>query len=222
MKREDATTEKFEQITRLRLQWVEYRTLFDVAEDAFLTIFEDLVTCYSESWRFYHTLDHVEEVLRHLKPWLQSAESSKTLFMAAWFHDAVYKPWRKNNEQQSAVLAVKTLSEMGWPIEVATEVGDAIMATYHLSPEETSNQWAPFVDADSAILGAPWADFESYAHQIREEYRIYPTLLYRKGRIKVLRSFLERDRIYQCQEFHQKFEEQAQENLQKELALWTR
>jgi len=58
--------------------------------------------------------------------------------------------------------------------------------------------------------------YDQYKAAIRAEYRIYPDILYRKGRKKVLEHFLERDQIYYTSVFQAR-EEKARANLEREL-----
>jgi predicted metal-dependent HD superfamily phosphohydrolase len=57
---------------------------------------------------------------------------------------------------------------------------------------------------------------------VRKEYAIYPDLLYRPGRIKVLKYFLEKPRIYHTPYFWEKYEEQARANMEAELLILTK
>jgi predicted metal-dependent HD superfamily phosphohydrolase len=52
---------------------------------------------------------------------------------------------------------------------------------------------------------------------VRKEYLIYPDLIYNPGRKKVLHHFLAMDRIFKTDFFYNKFEQQARQNLRKEI-----
>ena len=60
----------------------------------------DIIHLYNEPHRFYHTLNHIEYVLKQLK----DAELLKhdELFLAAIFHDIIYNPKSNTNEEESA------------------------------------------------------------------------------------------------------------------------
>jgi len=77
----------------------------------------------------------------------------------------------------------------------------------------------PILDADLAILGKDWKDYENYIHQIRKEYSIYPDFLYNPGRKKVLIHFLEFDEIFKTNHFKEKYENIARENIQREISM---
>jgi predicted metal-dependent HD superfamily phosphohydrolase len=75
-----------------------------------------------------------------------------------------------------------------------------------------------FTDADLSVLGAAPETYAQYAAGVRKEYSMYPDLHYKPGRRKVLKHFLEMDRIFKTDEFFQLYEKQARENLLHELA----
>ena len=79
------------------------------------------------------------------------------------------------------------------------------------------NLVAIFLDLDLSILGAPECEYKKYAKQIRREYGQYPLETYCRGRVDVLKSFLERERMYFSDYFYGKYEERARENIQQEI-----
>ena len=74
-----------------------------------------------------------------------------------------------------------------------------------------------FTDADLSILGTSSSDYENYTGQIRKEYSAYPDFIYKQGRRKVLKHFIEMARIYKTPYFFDKYEHQARVNLTNEL-----
>jgi len=96
-------------------------------------------------------------------------------------------------------------------------VYDYIVATKYHKIENNDTDLAYFLDFDMAILGKDWDNYLKYTVKIRKEYRIYPNILYRKGRKKALKHFLKTERIYKTDEFFNRFEVQARKNIQKEL-----
>src|SRR5690606_21190834 len=75
------------------------------------------------------------------------------------------------------------------------------------------------LDLDLSILGKNWNEYEAYIKQIRNEYSIYPNFLYNPGRKKVLEHFLTFDRIYKTDYFRILYENQARENISKEIEI---
>jgi predicted metal-dependent HD superfamily phosphohydrolase len=74
-----------------------------------------------------------------------------------------------------------------------------------------------FTDADLSILGQPWETYLAYAQNVRKEYGQYPKIIYRSGRKKVLRHFLEMERIFKTEYFFEKYEICARKNIEQEL-----
>ena len=68
-------------------------------------LFHQLVACYSEPHRKYHTTRHLEECLSHLDRVRSEAERPGEVELALWFHDAIYDTLRKDNETRSAEWA---------------------------------------------------------------------------------------------------------------------
>lgn len=73
------------------------------------------------------------------------------------------------------------------------------------------------VDFDLGILGQSWERYYVYTQQIRKEYSSVPNFMYKRRRSKVLKHFLDKNKIYSTAIFYQLFEAKARENLNKEL-----
>src|SRR5690606_12112501 len=80
-------------------------------------VWEELFQRYGESWRHYHTLDHVADCLERLDAWKSLAQRPEEVELALWFHDAIYVPWKGSNEEKSAELARRWLEALGVPAE---------------------------------------------------------------------------------------------------------
>ena len=70
-------------------------------------------------------------------------------------------------------------------------------------------------DIDLSILGKSWPVFLRYDSQIAEEYASIDRDIYLDGRIKVMQSFVDRDKIYKMSTFRDKYEKNARENVSK-------
>jgi len=63
-----------------------------------------LERCYSEGQRFYHTFDHVNQMLERMNLVINlETREAALLVLAVLFHDCVYDPTRHDNEERSAV-----------------------------------------------------------------------------------------------------------------------
>ena len=173
---------------------------------------------YSDSSRHYHTLSHLENVFFQLEEDRNGIEDWDTVLFALFYHDIVYKPTKNNNEEKSAEVPAKRLSEINFPQNKISKSVAMILATKnHLYTGD--NDTDLFTDADLSILGQSWEQYTVYFNQIRKEYSIFPDLIYNPGRKKVLTHFLKMDRIFKSAHFYDKLELQARENLSKELTL---
>jgi predicted metal-dependent HD superfamily phosphohydrolase len=128
----------------------------------------------------------------------------------------VYEIDRKDNEQRSATEADRKLNKLGVPPEKIERVHQEILATqHHQSDGDSDTRY--LVDFDLAILGESPEKYENYSQQILKEYAQYPRHIYKRGRKKVLQHFLNLERIYQTEDFHSGFEQQARKNLEEEI-----
>ena len=181
--------------------------------------FQQLVQLYSSKNRHYHNLNHLQALLELLAQYRNQVASPKTVGLAIWYHDAIYTPSQKNNEEKSAELAEKHLTALGEDPTVISNCYKLILATKnHTVPDGLDTFDARFLlDIDLSILAAPRTAYLEYTRQIRREYNLYPSFLYRKGRKKVLEHFLNMTHIYKTQLFREQFEQQARDNIGYEI-----
>ncbi|UPT69921.1 MAG: hypothetical protein M0D53_12370 [Flavobacterium sp. JAD_PAG50586_2] len=176
----------------------------------------EIFTKYSEPKRHYHTPDHLEAMITDLKEVKDKIKDWDTTLLAVFYHDIIYKASSSNNEGDSAKLAMKRLSEIGYPAEKTAKCANMILATkqHKLSEDSDTNY---LLDVDLAILGKNPEDYQKYTEQIREEYTIYADFIYASGRKKALQHFLHMDSIYKTEHFILKYEQQARINIAIEL-----
>ena len=72
---------------------------------------------------------------------------------------------------------------------------------------------------DLAILGANEETYKEYSKAIRKEYAWVSEPAYRKGRKKVLQSFIERESVYFTDEMKIRYEKQARKNINSEIKV---
>lgn len=179
---------------------------------------DELAKNYSSAKRHYHNLSHPENLFAELEQIQAEISDWNTICFSVFYHDAIYDAKKNDNEEQSALLAEKRLRELNVPEKIISRCKEQIIATksHALSSENDTNL---FTDADLSILGKSAESYEIYFRQIREEYSIYPDLLYKPGRKKVLNHFLEMKRIFKTDLFADRYEKQARENLGMELRM---
>jgi predicted metal-dependent HD superfamily phosphohydrolase len=214
---EQAFAHRLVNLIPLRNAWDRLLRPFGVDRDASDRVFRDLAAAYSAPGRYYHTLTHIQHVLETIESLNREADDLAALELAAWFHDAVYDPRAKDNEERSADYAEQVLRGFGLPEGTIAVTRQLIMQTRTHQPVGGDRDSRVFLDADLAILGAPADRYEEYARAIRQEYAWVPEEQYRSGRRQVLRNFLERPRLYQTAPMFEAFEEQARRNLTGEV-----
>lgn len=75
-----------------------------------------------------------------------------------------------------------------------------------------------FLDIDMSILASEAVDYDTYAANIRKEYRHYGDSAYKSGRTSILRNFLKSNRIYTSEIFKDSgMEERAMSNIKREI-----
>lgn len=173
---------------------------------------------YAEPHRAYHTLRHIGHCLDELEAARSLAGDRAAVEMALWYHDAIYDPRAKDNEDRSADLAAAAASAMGLTPAFGDRVADLIRVSTHRSVAAGADPQL-FADIDLAILGQPEAAFDEYERQVRVEYSWVVEPAFRAGRSAILRSFLDRPSIYGTEFFRKKYEAAARRNLARSIAL---
>jgi predicted metal-dependent HD superfamily phosphohydrolase len=184
-------------------------------------VFTHLVRAYAEPHRFYHTLEHLREVLLGISVIESVAEHRSAVDWAGWFHDVVYDPRAHDNEERSAEIAARELKRIGVNETEIALVRELILATRHAEGPDPKPDFQVLLDADLGILGSPPPRYQRYAADIRREYAHVPDADYRKGRTAVLTRFLERPRIYHTATMFENHEQQARVNLASEIEALT-
>ena len=176
----------------------------------------DLEKAYSNKSRHYHNLTHLKEMIESFETYSNRLQNPNEILFSIFYHDFVYSPSKKDNELKSAEYALAILPEN---VNLNKQlVFDAICATQqHQQNEIEDINW--LIDFDLKILSKDWNDYKIYFEQIRKEYRIYPNILYKTGRAKALKHFLENEFIFQTDEFRSLYEEKARINIEKEISI---
>lgn len=178
--------------------------------------FDALLKAYSEKHRAYHTLDHINACLGHLDETAALAANLYHIELALWFHDAVYKPFSKTNEDDSAAWAAEWLKINHAPSAQVSHISGLILTTKdHNALDDIDAKL--MLDIDLSILGASWQVFEQYEKNIRFEYKRVPYFIYRKARQEILQGFLNRPNIYFTVYFREQLEANARTNLTRSL-----
>ena len=185
-----------------------------------MVFLDRLVKQYSSPKRYYHNLQHIKALLLLLDEHRHLLTDPQTVQFGIWYHDVVYNVLTSTNELESAKLARQHLFAMGYPANKINRCFDMIVATktHQLPPQVDDIDGRFFMDIDLSILGADKEQYLEYAEQVRNEYKVFPSFLYRRGRKKALQHLLDTPSIYKTDLFRDKLEAKARANLQMELS----
>jgi predicted metal-dependent HD superfamily phosphohydrolase len=171
---------------------------------------------YAEEHRAYHDAEHVAECLAWLDRVSDLAERPAELEVALFFHDAIYQPLGSDNEARSAEELRQLARKAGMPTESVERIARLIEST--ATHDARSGDAALLSDIDLAILGASPARYMRYEREVRREYAAIDETIYRTGRTRVIRGFLERVEIYRTPRLAARLEAQARDNLGSAIA----
>lgn len=204
----------------LRAIWMELAGRYSSDQILAGNLFHEIHKKYNSSRRYYHNLQHLDELLRLSRQYDPYLHDKDVVGFSIFYHDIIYNVLRKDNEQRSAALAAKRLTALGVPAEKRGAVELFIQATQtHAVPENALNKTdlSFFLDFDMAILAAPWEQYQVYARQVRKEYKVYPDVLYKSGRKAFLQKSLQADPIFHTALFRAQYEAPARANMEREL-----
>lgn len=175
---------------------------------------------YSQNTRHYHNLSHIEAMLKKALELGHDPVHDPDLFWSIWLHDIIYNPLYKNNEEKSAKYATKLLRKLNAAEELIDKIGVYIIASANHSQRDSNEKLNLFLDLDLLILGQTSEVYMEYCNAIRMEYALIPTIIYNRGRKKVLESLLESEKIFHTKNF-EVYEKQARKNIETELQSLT-
>jgi predicted metal-dependent HD superfamily phosphohydrolase len=180
-------------------------------------IFSDIVARHSEPQRRYHGLSHLSALLDLLTKHAAHLSPGSAPRLALWWHDAIYDPTAKDNEEQSAILARDHLGRLGAHTALINDVETIILITKNHWAGGSTGDGDYFLDADIAILGAPLSIYDAYTADIRQEYSWAPDDAFRAGRSAFLSKALTWPRLFRTDIFEATYASQARANMQREL-----
>jgi predicted metal-dependent HD superfamily phosphohydrolase len=180
-------------------------------------LFLDLLDRWSESHRRYHGCTHLLAVLEALDLLTEPSEPPRSVLLAAWFHDAVYRGVPGQDEEESARLAETRLSEAGLPASEVAEVARLVRLTSDHRPAPGDDGGALLCDADLSVLGSGPEPYARYLAAVREDYAHIGDADFAAGRAAVVRHLLELDPLFHTDRARTLWLESARRNLAGEL-----
>lgn len=182
---------------------------------------DELRELYQAGDRHYHGIRHIEALLGLLERHRGFISDPDAVEAAIWFHDAIYDSRRKDNETASAALAAVRLAGKVDPARLDRIVAMIEATAAHrlegFGDDDAGRDAALFLDMDLSILGARADMFDAYEAAVREEYGWVSDADWRSGRAAVLKTFLERPRLYFTDTFAAEFEAQARANIERSI-----
>ena len=205
----------------VQLNWYDLASRLRVDDTRAMTIWNIIAQRYSESSRFYHNLNHILDLIQIFEENISNIVDHDCVLLSIYFHDIVYDPKSGQNEEESVKLLKETFNEQEIPDALLEKVSDYILATKsHQGAKINDADLLYFLDFDISVLGRSRAEYSKYSYQIRQEYAHVPHGKYCEGRATILKRFLYgSDRIYATDNFAEKLEMQARDNLRWEIDL---
>eukprot|EP01102_Stenamoeba_stenopodia_P004932 TRINITY_DN15437_c0_g1_i1.p1 TRINITY_DN15437_c0_g1~~TRINITY_DN15437_c0_g1_i1.p1 ORF type:complete len:265 (-),score=74.90 TRINITY_DN15437_c0_g1_i1:93-887(-) len=188
-------------------------------------------SAYWQPTRFYHTMQHINSMLRthhtdrnsFAAKNFNNPRTSVLIDLAIIFHDIVYDPKAKDNEEKSAAMWRDFVKESKMvTADEVEKVASWILATknHTATPpttKDTDPELALFLDIDLLILSAPLKEYNDYAANVRLEYSHLSDQDFQKGRLEVLKGFAASSRLFFTDPFHRFYESKAKENIAREI-----
>lgn len=146
----------------------------------------------SENWRHYHSFSH------HIEPMVKKVMSDTTLSdtdrtilkLAAIYHDVVYDPLAKDNEELSNQYFINDYSPYDDDY-VCRKVSEIILATK--THKSTDPLVRKFLKLDLSNYEGDFSNVIKNQMLIRKEYQVYELNEFKAGSTAVLTSFLTSD-----------------------------
>jgi predicted metal-dependent HD superfamily phosphohydrolase len=178
---------------------------------------EILTEKYDEVGRHYHTMRHIQELMKYVDYYSNLIEDKDIMILAILFHDVIYDPKSSSNEDDSIVLFrefvfdVKSVNIDAMSEEVVSYIE---CTKDHKIKSTDSFSKRLFSDFDMAIIGSPRTRYQQYAWQIRNEYSHVPLDTYCVRRAAFLKSCAKSvENVFSTDLFRARFEDSARDNL---------
>jgi predicted metal-dependent HD superfamily phosphohydrolase len=199
----------------IKRKWLDLCTHLGVPDESAWDWFSLIVRKYCRSYRGYHNLSHILELLEKSEGRLVNPQTTE---LAIWFHDVIYDTYdTSKNEELSAELLRQFLSTTH--VVGHDQAVTYVLATKRHAPLTEDQDELEFLDLDMSILGAPPARYAEYRAGIRKEYYFYSPQVYSDNRKTFLQSCLGRTELFLLHHNQEAWGGQARTNLEEEILL---
>lgn len=150
----------------------------------------EIIKMYSEPHRYYHTMEHVIDLIRKIMNLDLSIKEKEILFLSSVFHDIIYVVGSSDNEKKSAEFFVNRCNEETSDIKMVYNI--IIDTKTHVPRNYLSDI---FCDLD--MYNLYYGNLEDL---IRDEYNIYKEFYpkygdkYVEGRLIFLKDVLKTEK----------------------------
>mmetsp|Transcript_11792 Transcript_11792/g.11430 ORF Transcript_11792/g.11430 Transcript_11792/m.11430 type:complete len:227 (+) Transcript_11792:71-751(+) len=191
-----------------------------ISHDITNKIWSTIESKYGEAGRAYHTLEHIDNLFSVYESYKMRITDANAVKLAIIFHDIVYDPKSKLNEEKSAELFSLLLKDH-LDANLIEKVNFYIIETIKHNPIDSTDQDLHyFIDFDMSILGSERKEYESYTRKIRKEYSHVDDEAFCSGRSGFLISTLKSENhIFSTPEFHMQMEQKARDNMAWEINI---
>ncbi len=205
--------------TTLLQRWNSMWKFLDSNGDGHPQEYSQLVTLYGEPHRHYHNLEHIAHCFSEFEAVKEHFRNQLQVMFAIWYHDAVYRTRSLRNEEDSTDLANQVMEKARLADAFKGAVLRMILASKHDKRHPVGWDGDLFLDIDLSILGSNTPQYDTYRSKLFQEYSWVDPQKYKVGRKDFLEKMLAKKRIFHTSIFEEKYEEQAQSNLRRELLL---
>ena len=149
-----------------------------------------ILSMWNESHRSYHNLNHLNDLISQINENKSkySEKEYEKLILTALFHDVVYDPASKTNEEDSANFLIECAVDK--KNSDILDVKQMILDTK--THNSTTNLSESFNNYDMNIVERDFDQLLEWERGISEEYSIYSKEEYKMSRLKFLESLLDK------------------------------
>lgn len=144
----------------------------------------EVLSHYDEAHRFYHTIDHIRDVVKKLE---DKGLNQSELFLAAVFHDIIYNPKSNTNEEDSAEFFIKAAGSSSLSSDQKAHVKQLILDTKTHKPMVKFSE--DFIAIDLSVLNGSFGDLLNYEQQIFKEFQFVDYKIYKEKRVEILQRY---------------------------------
>ena len=152
-------------------------------------VIKELPHKWSEKSRVYHNTNHLIQIILDIEKsiWFKELNvyEKQALLLASFFHDAIYDPKKKDNEEQSIKYFAASFKEKEKDPKMLNIVCGLIETTKHRKRPINKLQKI-FWDADNAKFKKGYNELLKYEKEIQKENSFLTKTEYKEKRIKFL------------------------------------